>query len=115
MGRHKRTTYAVCSPPPCGLFDSHISQISKTTLRSSTYMLCSDLYGREEIAHRRWNFAILGTNHWKDSGRCVHQTALSGGGMMAAFVLTVVASWGIYALLGMGIVLVYRTSRVLNI
>jgi branched-chain amino acid transport system permease protein len=35
--------------------------------------------------------------------------------MMAAFVLTVVASWGIYALLGMGIVLVYRTSRVLNI
>ena len=34
---------------------------------------------------------------------------------MAAFVLTVVASWGIYALLGMGIVLVYRTSRVLNI
>ena len=34
---------------------------------------------------------------------------------MASFVLTVVASWGIYALLGMGIVLVYRTSRVLNI
>jgi branched-chain amino acid transport system permease protein len=32
-----------------------------------------------------------------------------------SFVLTVVASWGIYALLGMGIVLVYRTSRVLNI
>ena len=34
---------------------------------------------------------------------------------MASFILTVVASWGIYALLGMGIVLVYRTSRVLNI
>jgi branched-chain amino acid transport system permease protein len=34
---------------------------------------------------------------------------------VAAFVLTVVASWGIYALLGMGIVLVYRTSRILNI
>ena len=34
---------------------------------------------------------------------------------MASLVLTVVASWGIYALLGMGIVLVYRTSRVLNI
>jgi branched-chain amino acid transport system permease protein len=34
---------------------------------------------------------------------------------VASFVLTVVASWGIYALLGMGIVLVYRTSRVLNI
>ena len=34
---------------------------------------------------------------------------------MTAFVLTVVASWGIYALLGMGIVLVYRTSRILNI
>jgi branched-chain amino acid transport system permease protein len=32
-----------------------------------------------------------------------------------SFVLTVVASWGIYALLGMGIVLVYRTSRILNI
>jgi branched-chain amino acid transport system permease protein len=29
--------------------------------------------------------------------------------------LTVVATWGIYALLGMGIVLIYRTSRVLNI
>jgi len=29
--------------------------------------------------------------------------------------LTIVASWGIYALLGMGIVIVYRTSRVLNI
>ena len=26
-----------------------------------------------------------------------------------------VATWGIYALLGMGIVLVYRTSRILNI
>jgi branched-chain amino acid transport system permease protein len=34
---------------------------------------------------------------------------------VASFVLTVVASWGIYALLGMGIVLVYRTSRILNI
>ena len=34
---------------------------------------------------------------------------------MEALVLTIVASWGIYALLGMGIVLVYRTSRVLNI
>lgn len=34
---------------------------------------------------------------------------------MASFVLTVVATWGIYALLGMGIVLVYRTSRILNI
>ncbi len=34
---------------------------------------------------------------------------------MASFILTVVASWGIYALLGMGIVLVYRTSRVLNL
>jgi branched-chain amino acid transport system permease protein len=34
---------------------------------------------------------------------------------VASFALTVVASWGIYALLGMGIVLVYRTSRVLNI
>ena len=34
---------------------------------------------------------------------------------MASFALTVVASWGIYALLGMGIVLVYRTSRILNI
>lgn len=34
---------------------------------------------------------------------------------MANFLLTVAASWGIYALLGMGIVLVYRTSRVLNI
>lgn len=34
---------------------------------------------------------------------------------MLPFVLTVVASWGIYALLGMGIVLVYRTSRILNI
>jgi branched-chain amino acid transport system permease protein len=31
------------------------------------------------------------------------------------FALTVVATWGIYALLGIGIVLVYRTSRVLNI
>lgn len=29
--------------------------------------------------------------------------------------LTVVASWGIYALLALGIVLVYRTSRILNI
>jgi branched-chain amino acid transport system permease protein len=34
---------------------------------------------------------------------------------VASFVLTVVASWGIYSLLGMGIVLVYRTSRILNI
>jgi branched-chain amino acid transport system permease protein len=34
---------------------------------------------------------------------------------VAPLVLTVVASWGIYALLGMGIVLVYRTSRILNI
>jgi branched-chain amino acid transport system permease protein len=34
---------------------------------------------------------------------------------VASFVLTLVASWGIYALLGMGIVLVYRTSRILNI
>ncbi len=34
---------------------------------------------------------------------------------MVALVLTTVASWGIYALLGIGIVLVYRTSRVLNI
>jgi branched-chain amino acid transport system permease protein len=34
---------------------------------------------------------------------------------VSSFVLTVVASWGIYALLAMGIVLVYRTSRVLNI
>jgi branched-chain amino acid transport system permease protein len=34
---------------------------------------------------------------------------------VASFVLTVVTSWGIYALLGMGIVLVYRTSRILNI
>ena len=34
---------------------------------------------------------------------------------MAAFALTVLASWGIYALLGLGIVLVYRTSRILNI
>jgi branched-chain amino acid transport system permease protein len=34
---------------------------------------------------------------------------------VASLVLTVVASWGIYALLGMGIVLVYRTSRILNI
>jgi branched-chain amino acid transport system permease protein len=34
---------------------------------------------------------------------------------VSSFVLTVIASWGIYALLGMGIVLVYRTSRVLNI
>jgi branched-chain amino acid transport system permease protein len=32
-----------------------------------------------------------------------------------SFLLTVVASWGIYALLGMGIVLVYRTSRILNL
>lgn len=29
--------------------------------------------------------------------------------------LTIVATWGIYALLGLGIVLIYRTSRVLNI
>jgi branched-chain amino acid transport system permease protein len=35
--------------------------------------------------------------------------------VVASFILTVVASWGIYALLGMGIVLVYRTSRVLNL
>lgn len=34
---------------------------------------------------------------------------------MAAFVLTLVASWGIYALLGIGIVMIYRTSRVLNL
>lgn len=34
---------------------------------------------------------------------------------MASFVLTVIATWGIYALLGAGIVLIYRTSRVLNI
>lgn len=34
---------------------------------------------------------------------------------MVALVLTIVASWGIYSLLGIGIVLVYRTSRVLNI
>jgi branched-chain amino acid transport system permease protein len=34
---------------------------------------------------------------------------------VVAFALTVVASWGIYALLGIGIVLIYRTSRVLNI
>ena len=34
---------------------------------------------------------------------------------MAALILTIVASWGIYALLGIGIVLIYRTSRVLNI
>jgi branched-chain amino acid transport system permease protein len=34
---------------------------------------------------------------------------------VASFVLTVVTSWGIYALLGMGIVLVYRTSRILNL
>lgn len=34
---------------------------------------------------------------------------------MISLLLTIVASWGIYALLGIGIVLVYRTSRVLNI
>jgi branched-chain amino acid transport system permease protein len=34
---------------------------------------------------------------------------------VVSFILTVVASWGIYALLGMGIVLVYRTSRILNL
>jgi branched-chain amino acid transport system permease protein len=34
---------------------------------------------------------------------------------VASLILTVVTSWGIYALLGMGIVLVYRTSRILNI
>ena len=34
---------------------------------------------------------------------------------MASLILTIVASWGIYALLGIGIVLIYRTSRVLNI
>jgi branched-chain amino acid transport system permease protein len=35
--------------------------------------------------------------------------------VVPSFILTVVASWGIYALLGMGIVLVYRTSRILNL
>jgi branched-chain amino acid transport system permease protein len=35
--------------------------------------------------------------------------------VVPSFLLTVVASWGIYALLGMGIVLVYRTSRILNL
>lgn len=34
---------------------------------------------------------------------------------MANLALTVVTTWGIYALLGMGIVLIYRTSRILNI
>lgn len=34
---------------------------------------------------------------------------------MTALAVTVIANWGIYALLGMGIVLVYRTSRILNI
>jgi branched-chain amino acid transport system permease protein len=34
---------------------------------------------------------------------------------MSVLMLTLVASWGIYALLGIGIVLVYRTSRILNI
>jgi branched-chain amino acid transport system permease protein len=34
---------------------------------------------------------------------------------MASLFLTIAASWGIYALLGIGIVLIYRTSRVLNI
>lgn len=34
---------------------------------------------------------------------------------MTPFVLILVASWGIYALLGIGIVLIYRTSRILNI
>ncbi len=34
---------------------------------------------------------------------------------MVNFALTVVTTWGIYALLGMGIVLIYRTSRILNI
>ena len=34
---------------------------------------------------------------------------------MVAFLLTLVATWGIYALLGIGIVLIYRTSRILNI
>jgi branched-chain amino acid transport system permease protein len=34
---------------------------------------------------------------------------------LAQFLLTLVATWGIYALLGMGIVLIYRTSRILNI
>ncbi len=34
---------------------------------------------------------------------------------MLSFTLTVVASWGIYALLALGIVLVYRTNRILNI
>lgn len=32
-----------------------------------------------------------------------------------AHVITVLATWGVYALLGCGIVLIYRTSRVLNI
>jgi branched-chain amino acid transport system permease protein len=35
--------------------------------------------------------------------------------VVPSFILTVVASWGIYSLLGMGIVLVYRTSRILNL
>ncbi len=35
--------------------------------------------------------------------------------MTLTLALTVVATWGIYALLGMGIVLIYRTSRVLNL
>lgn len=34
---------------------------------------------------------------------------------MELLVLTIVTSWGIYSLLGIGIVLIYRTSRVLNI
>src|SRR6516225_3387573 len=34
---------------------------------------------------------------------------------MSVLMLTLLASWGIYALLGIGIVLVYRTSRILNI
>ena len=68
-------------PPPFRGYSIHTPQISKTSLQSSTYMLCSDLYGREDVAYRRSNFAISGTTHWKDSGRCVHQTALSGGGI----------------------------------
>src|SRR5262245_35445912 len=48
------------------------------------------------------------------SNNCILEPTMAGVAM-TAFVLTVVASWGIYALLGMGIVLVYRTSRILNI
>jgi branched-chain amino acid transport system permease protein len=35
--------------------------------------------------------------------------------LATSLALTIAASWGIYTLLGMGIVLIYRTSRVLNI